>query len=261
MKAYRIHLTDRGQALTFVDIALSKSGFGKITGVPETVPAEIASRYIDKVVFDTEIQPGMFFMYWSVAFEQPEECTETLFMVQYWTQAENHELQASLYYDGCKDCANNKPGQEAGLFCINNCVKGSMFKQKEPPYERKQRVSHITSMRTKGLLHRVQIMQELSLTDLEYGRIVDKAGRTFLTGMYPEGMKEFVEKVLKEKIYWNWWRTGFLAWEESYITWAYSQGCIPTEESFTDFIRDKAASDITAVSFDTMIKSLKHVKL
>jgi len=28
----------------------------------------------------------------------------------------------------CQACENNKPGVEAGLFCINNCVAGSHFK-------------------------------------------------------------------------------------------------------------------------------------
>ena len=29
--------------------------------------------------------------------------------------------------DGCRDCINNKPGREAGLWCINNCINGSMY--------------------------------------------------------------------------------------------------------------------------------------
>lgn len=31
--------------------------------------------------------------------------------------------------DGCKNCINNKPGEQAGLFCINNCIDGSKYEE------------------------------------------------------------------------------------------------------------------------------------
>ena len=35
--------------------------------------------------------------------------------------------QPSQPIDMCKRCVNNKPGKEAGLWCINNCISGSHF--------------------------------------------------------------------------------------------------------------------------------------
>jgi hypothetical protein len=32
--------------------------------------------------------------------------------------------------DGCKFCENNKPGLEAGYYCINNCIAGSKYEPK-----------------------------------------------------------------------------------------------------------------------------------
>lgn len=30
--------------------------------------------------------------------------------------------------DKCKTCVNNKPGIEAGYFCITNCINGTRYK-------------------------------------------------------------------------------------------------------------------------------------
>lgn len=35
-----------------------------------------------------------------------------------------------LPFDGCQNCVHNKPGLEAGYWCINNCISGSMFQGK-----------------------------------------------------------------------------------------------------------------------------------
>ncbi|MGN6491778.1 MAG: hypothetical protein ACTHLE_07255 [Agriterribacter sp.] len=32
--------------------------------------------------------------------------------------------------DGCKSCSNNKPGVDAGQYCINNCIGGNKYRRK-----------------------------------------------------------------------------------------------------------------------------------
>lgn len=36
-------------------------------------------------------------------------------------------MNAFIKVDGCKKCRNNKPGFDAGLWCINNCISGFRF--------------------------------------------------------------------------------------------------------------------------------------
>lgn len=46
------------------------------------------------------------------------------------TEIKDSKFSRCLIIDGCLFCQNNKPGLEAGLYCITNCIKGSMFQKR-----------------------------------------------------------------------------------------------------------------------------------
>lgn len=54
-------------------------------------------------------------------------CRKEMDETAYWKERCEAAEAAEQPIDGCKLCKNNKPGYEAGLWCINNCIAGSKF--------------------------------------------------------------------------------------------------------------------------------------
>lgn len=81
-------------------------------------------------------------------------------------------------------------------------------------------MTHIEQTRVQHASVRQQVQTLLGWTDLQYAEYQEAQGRAYITHELAEASSEFVEEILRSKIYWSWWRIHWVERDREFLDMA-----------------------------------------
>lgn len=127
--------------------------------------------------------------------------------------------------------------------------------------EKQKTITHISMVRTEGIITRLHVMQVLGLDDLQYGQIVHESGMAFLEDMYSDFEPKWIDKLSTLKAFWTWWKSEWLLWEQELLQKLAGAEHKLTIESYKEHMTVTGESMMTLNSFGNFLKICKDVEL
>ncbi len=127
--------------------------------------------------------------------------------------------------------------------------------------EKQKTITHISTVRTEGIITRIHVMQVLGLDDLQYGQIVHESGMAFLQDMYTDFDEKWIDKLATLKAFWTWWKSEWLIWEQALLMKVAGHEHSLTIESYKTYMTCTGESMLTLNSFGNFLKICKDVEL